>query len=195
MAEALARARSPVTTSDGGCEYLTRNYNTKTSKHLQEIHDQWANQFDDDIARQDYVAPQYVAQAILDNLGKIDGDILDAGCGTGCPNIDGNDLSTGMLKVAAKTGLYKCLAPADLSKPIKKADNTYDVVTCVRTLTHSHEFIRLTKPGGLVVATVIDDVWTTYGYEAEVKRLQDTGLAEILSFESKAYRQNAGVYA
>lgn len=76
-------------------------------------------------------------------------------------------------------------------------------MTCVGTLTHGHvdpspaleEFIRITKPGGLIVATIIDDIWATHGYEAEVKRLHDTGLAEVLSTESKAYRQKAGVYA
>ncbi|KAK4622015.1 Methyltransferase-like protein 27 [Fulvia fulva] len=214
MTDTLTRQDSgPVTTSDGGCEYVSRVHNSKTSKDLQDIYDKWADQFNDDIAKQDYVAPKYVAEAILDNLGKVDGDILDAGCGTGlsgialaqvgCKNIDGVDLSTGMLKVAAKTGLYRSLAPADLSKPIEKQDDTYDVVTCVGTLTHGHvdpkpaleEFIRITKPGGLIVATIIDDIWATHGYEAEVKRLQDAGLAEVLSTESKAYRQNAGVYA
>lgn len=133
--------------------------------------------------------------------------------------IDGVDLSQGMLdvislhdptfsvtddfKVARKTGIYRSLVVADLSTPIEKADSSYHVVTCVGTLTHGHvkaspalsEFVRITKGDGLVVATILDDIWESQGYKTEVERLRDEGLVQVLSTDSAPYRQAAGVTA
>ncbi|BCS22381.1 class I SAM-dependent DNA methyltransferase [Aspergillus puulaauensis] len=125
--------------------------------------------------------------------------ILDAGCGTGLvgecfarsplgeiSDIDGVDLSTGMLDVARAKGVYRDLETADLNvrNGIKREDAEYDVVVCVGTLTKGHvgpavfkEFVRLVKGGGegLVVATVHGGVWEDGGYRAEVERLEKDG--------------------
>lgn len=146
--------------------------------------------------------------------GNLAGEIFDAGCGTGlsgialvsvgAKTIDGVDVSTGMLKGAEKTGIYRHLAPADLTKEIPdKKDESYDVVTCVGTLTHGHvgpipalkEFVRITKKGGVIAATVLDDLWVSAGHEAEVKRLEHEGLVDVLSTEKDDYRKAAGVKA
>ena len=57
------------------------------------------------------------------------------------------------------------------------------------------ELVRVVKPGGLLVSTVIDDIWSTGGYEAEVKRLQQVGKVEVVSTESGFYRKAANVKA
>ena len=78
----------------------------------------------------------------------------------GAKTIDGVDLSPGMLKIAEKAGIYRHLATADLSKKISdRGDASYDVVTCVGTLTHGHvgpvpaleEFARITRKDGVIV--------------------------------------------
>lgn len=139
--------------------------------------------------------------------------MLDAGCGTGLVGVklaeagakivDGVDLSEGMLSVAAKAGVYRELGAADLSKPIEKGDATYDVLVCVGTLTHGHvgptpalgEFLRIIKSGGLVVATVLEDIWESGGYKAEVERLQTDGKVEVLETGLEDYRRGGGVQA
>ncbi|KAI0869426.1 S-adenosyl-L-methionine-dependent methyltransferase [Hypoxylon argillaceum] len=130
--------------------------------------------------------------------------ILDAGCGTGLVGaslsrsalagrfaLDGVDLSAGMLAVAAAKGVYRDLRTADLNAGIEGGDGSYDVVMCVGTLTKAHvgpgvlvEFARLTAKGGLVAATVHDEVWESGGYRAEVERLRDVGVVEVVSTEA-----------
>lgn len=197
-----------ITTSSGGNANIARVINIKTVEDCRNAYNQWAEQYDGELAQQDYVAPVRAAQEVIDAGASLDGTILDAGCGTGlcgvalasagAKTIDGLDLSPGMLEVAAKTGVYRNLTPADLSKPIPDVqDDSYDVVTCVGTLTHGHvkpvpalrEFVRMTKPSGFVVATIIEDVWESGGYAAEVQRLEGEGSVEVISSASKGYRK------
>lgn len=183
------------------------------------LYDEWAKTYDQDLTdpSQDYVGPTNAAKAIIEARDKdIDGAvILDAGCGTGLsgiavrgaggPNttIDGIDISTGMLEVAAKTGVYRDLKPANLAESIDMSDETYDVVVCVGTLTGGHvgpvpalkEFVRVLKSGGLVVATVKEQVWSSGGYESEVERLRSEGCVKVKSTNSVPYRQGQGVNA
>lgn len=181
-------------------------------------------------ASQDYVAPARAAQAVVNSLGNTTEstdtlEILDAGCGTGLVGvelarllgastggaqskklvIDGIDLSPGMLAVARQTGVYRSLEPADLSKRLDNiADGTYDVVTCVGTLTQGHvgpgalkEFVRVAKGGGkgVVVATVRETVWDEQGYEGVVGELASEGRVEVLGRELEDYRRAADARA
>ncbi|KJX93858.1 type 11 methyltransferase like protein [Zymoseptoria brevis] len=206
----------PVTTNTGGNSFLERVYNVSDPEELKHLYDEWADTYDSGVLdpTQDYVAPTFVAQAVVASYGSIENaKILDAGCGTGLSglplhkagarNIDGVDLSEGMLKVARKLGIYSDLATADLSKPIEKPDGSYDIVVCVGTLTHGHvgprpaleEMARITKKGGVVVSTILDDIWEEHGFAAEVDRLKSEGLVEVVSNESKDYRPGAKVTA
>jgi ubiquinone/menaquinone biosynthesis C-methylase UbiE len=182
------------------------------------LYDEWAKTYDQDLLdpSQDYVGPANAAKAILNYGGKLDDAVvLDVGCGTGLVGIavrsaggsstiiDGADISTGMLEAAAKTGVYRNLHTVNLLEPIPISDGIYDVVICVGTLTAGHvgpvpalkEFVRVCKDGGLVVATIRENIWTKDGYEAEVRRLESEGLAKIESMDSAAYRQGQSVNA
>ncbi|KAI8943278.1 hypothetical protein NX059_001298 [Plenodomus lindquistii] len=131
--------------------------------------------------------------------------ILDAGCGTGlvgvflaqlgAKHIDGVDLSPGMLTIARKTGAYNALESADLTHPIKFETGSYDVVSCVGTFTAGHvgpqcldELVRVTKTGGLVVATVLDEVWKPLGFEKRVAELKEGEKVEVVGTELMLYR-------
>ena len=167
---------------------------------------------------QGYVAPINAAKTILQyyNSGNVrQSTVLDAGCGTGLSGIavrealgreaviHGIDISTGMLDTAVKTGVYRSLKPANLSESLSISDGSYDVVVCVGTLTAGHvgpvpalrEFVRVCRSGGLVVATVRENIWSERGYEAEVERLSSTGIAKLRSASSMPYREGQGVNA
>ena len=115
----------------------------------QALYDDWAATYDQDLthASHGYVGPMEAARVIAQNSTRSEQVVLDAGCGTGLSGlavraavgsdtiIDGIDISTGMLEVAAKKSVYRRLEPADLSKPIAIPDDSYDVVVCVGTLT------------------------------------------------------------
>lgn len=51
------------------------------------------------------------------------------------------------------------------------------------------------KKGGIVVATVLDDIWVSGGFEAEVERLKTEGSVRVVSADKADYRRAAGVQA
>ena len=179
------------------------------------IYDTWAKTYDIDVrhAGVDYVGPTMTAHAVVAADGNITGSVLDAGCGTGlvgvalaqagAKNIDGIDISPGMLEVARRTGVYNDLSIVDMSKVIEKRDQSYDVITCVGTFTEAHvgavpalqELVRVVKKDGLVVSTIVDDLWGLVGYKAEVERLGAVGAGDVLSTGTVDYRRGTDVKA
>ena len=206
-------APDPHATNTGGSPLIERAYSLTDPDQARALYDEWAGTYDDDLASdsQGYVAPAVAAEAVVRASG-VDGEILDAGCGTGlvgvalaergARSIDGVDLSPGMLAKAKETGVYRRLAPADLSRPLPVSADSYDVVVCVGTLTHGHvgpaafgEFVRLARPGGTIVATVLDDIWDSGVYRAEVDRLAQMAMVEVVSTDVVDYRKAAEVSA
>ena len=200
-----------MATSTGGDPHLDRAYSLSGPQEARELYDDWAATYDADLTgeTQGYVAPGLAADTVAGVAG-VGGAILDAGCGTGlvgaelarrgATTVDGVDLSPGMLEVARATGAYRTLDTADLTTPLAFADDTYDVVVCVGTLTHGHvgpsvlpEFARVVRPGGHVVATVLDDIWEDGGFRAEVDRLAAGEVVEVLSVERSPYRSAQSV--
>lgn len=201
--------------------FLSRATAVTADENVAQLYNDWATTYDQDMhdASQDYVAPALAAQAVLRSLTPLQTSIpaetaiLDAGCGTGLVGaalaklgaevIDGVDLSQGMLDVARKTGVYRGLSVADLSKRLEDVeDGKYDVVTCVGTLTQGHvgpealgEFVRVAKKGGVVVATVRETVWGNQGFESEVQRLVSGGKVELLGAAVEEYRRGAAARA
>jgi SAM-dependent methyltransferase len=200
------------TTPTGDNPYMQRAYALRGPDDARELYDDWAERYDTDVAEDlGYVAPGIAADTVVEVAGT-DGTVLDAGCGTGLVGaalaqrgvavIDGVDLSPGMLERARATGAYRSLEPADLTQPLSTPADTYDVVVCVGTLTHGHvgpealrEFVRVTRPGGSVVATVLVDAWEAGGFRAEVDGLVSAGRAEMVSADVTPYRTATGVEA
>ncbi len=201
------------TTNTGGNPHLARAYALTGPDDARALYDEWATSYDTDLAdeAQGYVAPDRAADTVA-RVAGVSGEILDAGCGTGlvgvalvdrgATTIDGVDLSPGMLARAEVTGAYRRVEAADLTRPMPTPADAYDVVVCVGTLTHGHvgpaalaEFVRVTRPGGSVVATVLDDLWEIGGFRAEVDRLVELGLAELVEADVVPYRAGAGVDA
>ena len=177
------------------------------------IYDKWATTYNDEVGdeAQSYVAPVLVAQVALKSSNNpAKSVILDAGCGTGLVGqalamagakaIDGLDLSPAMLTVANQTGAYRSLAQADLTRRIEKAHETYDIVTCVGTFTLGHvgpdpalrEFVRVTRRNGIVVATILEEIWVSGGFKVEVERLKAENLVTVVSEELIDYVRGHG---
>ncbi|GAA4870129.1 class I SAM-dependent DNA methyltransferase [Actinomycetospora straminea] len=200
-------------TPTGGNPHMERAYTLRGPDDAREFYDEWAETYDDELAdaSQDYVAPGLAADTVV-RVAGVGVTVLDAGCGTGLVGaelaarevgtVDGVDVSPGMLERARATGAYRSLEPADLTRPLRTPADSYDVVVCVGTLTHGHvgpealaEFVRVTRPGGHVVATVLDDVWESGGYRAEVDDLVSAGRADLVSADVTPYRAGVGVEA
>jgi len=195
--------------------YLRQARDAAGSKECMDIYDKWAATYNAEVgdAAQSYVAPVLVAQAAIKYKAAkspADSVILDAGCGTGLVGqalamsgaraIDGIDLSQPMLDIARDTGAYRDLAQADMNKPIAQKDDTYDIVSCVGTFTLGHvgpdpalrELVRVTKAKGIVVATILQQIWIPGGFKAEVEKLKEEGLVEVISDELIDYVKGHG---
>ncbi|CAG7950842.1 unnamed protein product [Penicillium salamii] len=196
--------------------YLGQARASGSTKDCMALYDRWAETYDDEVTdeAQNYVAPVLVAQAAirygLSGSGATNSIILDAGCGTGLVGvalglakakaIDGIDLSEPMLNVARRTGVYRDLSVADMNAPISKDDETYDVVSCVGTFTLGHvgpdpalrELVRVAKTGGIVVSTILEEIWVSGGFQAEVEKLKREGLVEVVTEELIDYVKGHG---
>jgi len=198
---------------------LDRVFAASSTEESRKLYDEWANTYDSVMAEHKFTAPRLVAEAVLRGL-KLNHlldqkealrqiSVVDAGCGTGlvgielaklgAKEIDGLDISEGMLSVARKTGAYRHLKIADLTAKLPIADGTYDALTCCGTFTHGHlgpeplaEFLRILKTSGVLVATVLDTYWTEKSFDEEVERLVMDGQAELVEKDSHDYRKDAG---
>jgi ubiquinone/menaquinone biosynthesis C-methylase UbiE len=191
---------------------LDRVFAATSPEEHSRLYDEWAESYDSDMAKPEFTAPRLVVERVVKYLqtgAPADVQVLDAGCGSGAVgsefakvgfvNVDGLDISEGMLRVAKKTNAYRDLKIADLTKRLDVEDGAYDAVTCCGTFTHGHlgpkpleEFARVVKKRGVLSVTILESFWKEGGFESEVKRLQTEGLVDILENDVHAYRKDAG---
>ena len=135
------------------------------------LYNKWAPTYDDDFVNQvGYVYHKQVAEQIAKVKDRIDGVVLDIGCGTGVVGaslyehglklIDGIDISQDMLTEASKKKgvsgnyIYRKLIQADLTIGTDIPDNSYAGLMSAGTFTHGHlgvepleELWRIAAPG------------------------------------------------
>lgn len=161
-----------------------------------DVYADWARDYDrDTVEGMGYVGPALVAEALAD-LVEPTVEVLDAGCGTGLAGaklaergfttIDGIDVSRDMLDVAADKNAYRKLAEADMTAPLTIPDNSYDGVVCVGVFTNGHvgpeamaELARVTRPGGVIVATVHENVWDKDNYADHLAAMEEAGRLKV----------------
>jgi predicted TPR repeat methyltransferase len=194
---------------------LERSLKSTSLSETLMTYDEWAKTYNQDVEKEEYVAPQLAAERLLNHLGSAkipNAKVLDAGCGTGlvgevlmklgAKHIDGIDISPGMLEVAERTGVYDSLNVGNLAETLDIPSRLYDAVICVGTMTEGHvgpeafeEFVRVTKPGGFIVATIRESVWKPKGYEAKVTSLTQARQTKLVSNQLEPQRIGAAVYA
>lgn len=105
--------------------------------YIVNLFDEYAPHFDHQLSRDlAYNTPKLLFEIIKKNTGLSKSKrVLDLGCGTGlfgeqiyksCDNIDGVDLSRGMLEKAKQKDIYKNLYHADIEQFLIEADLAYD---------------------------------------------------------------------
>lgn len=110
----------------------------------QTFDENFSGQFEEQLARLQYRAPELVANALLSLRDSKDGlAILDAGCGTGlCAEklrpiakiLHGVDLSNAMLKVAEARKIYDVLVEVELTEYLRSHPSEYDCIVSADTL-------------------------------------------------------------
>ena len=178
-------------------------YKLKTTNEVMRYYDEWGDKdkYNKDMVDWNYTGPKETAETFNKYEKNKDTLIFDAGCGTGLvgmelkkysfKNFHGADLSQTLLDTVPKD-LYQKLAKVDLNKPIEIENNFYGGVMCVGTFTFGHvkpnaldEFIRITKPGGLICFTINEGIYEEYGFDKKIISLnQNNKWKEIEFFKS-----------
>lgn len=185
---------------------LEKVYNPADSQELMSAYSDWAAEYDRDTVEEfGYVGYKVCAELMDKHLnGDFKAHILDAGCGTGLvaeilqprgyASQDGLDYSREMLDQAEKKGVYENLFQMDLTRPLDIKDNTYDAVVCAGTLTYGHvgpqvfsEFVRITKPGGIICFTIREGAYEDYDYRKQMLRMENEGAWELVEMLDEDY--------
>jgi SAM-dependent methyltransferase len=177
-------------------------YTSKTNRELEERYDTWAKDYDNDLTDGfGYVAPKKAVDCFVKYVQK-DAKILDAGAGTGMvgellarqgyKDIVAVDISKGMLEEAKKKNVYREFRQMVLGEHLDFPDDTFDAVISVGVLTYGHapassfdELVRITRPGGCIVFSLIPDVYENGGFKEKQESLVKDGKWKLVEVTDK----------
>ena len=185
--------------------------------YVKQVFDRFADSFDVQLEKLDYQVPAMVCEALATRIGGLPPGpvVLDAGCGTGlcgpllrpmAGQLDGADLSTGMLRRAMGRKVYDTLIEAELTAFLNQRPGHYHAIVSADVLIYFGELHPLMQaaaaallPGGLLVFSVESHpdeggdyqlaIHGRYSHSASyvARVLSDSGL-ELLQLEPKVLR-------
>ena len=177
-------------------------YSSENNRELEERYDEWANEYDNNIAGDfGYVMPRMAAETFARFVSK-DAKVLDAGAGTGLVGVELNrlgysdieamDMSRGMLEEARAKNVYCDFHQMTMGETLELETDSYDAVIGVGVLTLGHapahsldELVRVTKPGGCVAFTLRPDVYEQNGFRERQELLVSQGKWELVEVTDK----------
>ncbi len=189
---------------------LDRAYDIDGPEDAKALYGSWAETYDDAFgAGWGYIAPREIARIFREAM-RGNEPVLDIGAGTGLlaehlggMTVDAIDITTEMLDVAARKGLYRARIVGDLLQPLEMADNIYGGVISCGTFTHGHvgpdclpELLRVTWPGALFVCGTIPAALDGAGFGSALATLVAHGRITPVSFREidiydKAHHEHA----
>lgn len=190
-------------------------YSSQNNQELSKNYDVWAKDYEQDLEDEfGYFAPQPAVEVLAKYLPK-PAKILDAGAGTGLvgqflnqrgyENLEGIDLSPGMLEIARKHNIYKALYQMVLGEPLDFATDSFDGIISVGTFTYKHapsssfdELLRITKPGGYIIFTLRLDFYEDSDFKTKMLALEESGkwkLVEVTEAFQCLVKSEPDVYA
>lgn len=170
---------------------LGQVYGAKAPEEVAALYDRWADTYDAEMAAAGYRHPSIALALLARHLPRGATPVLDAGCGTGLvgewlgivgyPEIEGLDLSTGMLERARAKGAYARLHKLALGSPLPFANGHFAGIVSAGVFTTGHvgaegldELIRICRPGGAIVLTVKNTLWDE-GFAVRIAELEARG--------------------
>lgn len=187
---------------------LAQVYAARTPEQTAAGYDAWADRYELEMMQAGYRHPAVGLGLLARHLAPDAGPVLDAGAGTGLTGellailgygpLTALDISPGMLARAARKGVYARLVEARLGAALPFADDAFAAVVSTGVFTTGHvgfeamaELLRITRPGGRIVLTVKDAVWTD-GFADSCAGLCRDGRVRLLE-ETPTYVSMPGV--
>lgn len=192
---------------------LDRVYQASGDAEMREVYDQWAQDYDRDLAESGYLTPGRVARTLAEFLSDRDTPIMDYACGTGLSGaalaaegfttIDGADLSEKMLDVARGLGVYRDLFLVEPDQPVSRRLAEYPVITAVGAISKGAApasvydgVLDAMRPGAILLVSLNDLSLADADYGAVVPDSVADGRARVLSEEHgphlAKYGKNSG---
>ena len=171
-------------------------YEATNDKELEGRYDQWAADYDSDLAAEfAWNAPQNATAVFVKHVDK-SAHILDAGAGTGLvgeclagvgyKDLVAMDLSQGMLDEAKSKNLYNAFHQMALGGTLDFVTGEFDAVISVGVFTQGHapansfdELARITKPGGLILFSLRVDIYESGGFQRQQTGMEDSAVWEL----------------
>jgi predicted TPR repeat methyltransferase len=152
-------------------------YAAKSPADIARLYDTWAGSYDADMAKAGYRHPAIATALLARHLPKGAAPVLDAGAGTGLvgewlgilgyPAVEALDISEGMLAMARAKGVYRALHLGVLGADLPLPAEHFAGLVCAGVLTTGHVgaealpgLLSVTRPGGVLVLTVKETLWT-----------------------------------
>ena len=180
-------------------KFFPKAYGLKTQNDINDLYDEWADSYDDEVEENGYVSPARTASALTQFLPS-EASILDIGCGTGLSgvalnnsgflNIHGSEINLSMLVNAKKKKVYKSLIQGKISNPFPDPPGTYDAIVAIGVIGAGAAPTSLLRsalnalvPGGLLAFTLHDAAMAQESCKIELKTVLDDNLAVELFSE------------
>lgn len=171
-------------------------YDATTVEEVAALYDNWASTYDAEMSVAGYRHPTICLALLARHLPRGTTPLLDAGVGTGLigewlaimgfSEVDGLDISAGMLAVARRKNIYRQLHQLALGSELPFADDHYAGIVSTGVFTTGHvgpegldELVRVCRTGGVIVATVKDSLWQE-SFKARVDELDEAKRATLV---------------
>ena len=171
--------------------------NAKSSQEIEEIYDNWAEDYERRILSYGYSTPAVTAGFFGRYVKPEDGAVLDAGAGTGITgavlaplgyrDLVGIDVSAKMLELAREKGVYRELRQMELGGRLDFPSDAFAAIVSTGVFAAGHappesfeDLIRVTKPGGHVIFSVRTDVYLDGGFKEKQEALEREGRWQLV---------------
>ena len=180
-------------------KFFPKAYGLKTQNDINDLYDEWADSYDDEVEENGYVSPARTASALTQFL-PLEASILDIGCGTGLSgvalnnsgflNIHGTEINLSMLVNAKKKKVYKSLIQGKINNPFPDPPGTYDAIVAIGVIGAGaapasllRSALKALESGGLLAFTLNDAAMAQESCKIELKTVLDDNLAVELFSE------------
>lgn len=172
--------------------FFDRAYSNNSQQAVEELYDDWADTYDQELTDSGYVTPSRCAAALAEVLADRQAPIFDFACGTGMSGaaladqgfavIDGVDLSDAMLDKARTRGIYRHLRKVEKDAALHLHPGDYAAIAAVGAISpgaapafYVDELLSGLAPGGLLVLSYNDRTLPVPGFLSRVERAIDEG--------------------